>query len=129
MKISYIVAGLVLALGIGYGVGRYQNTGKQIEEKKVVIKETETVVREIKGKDGTVIKEVITRDTSKKESDNKVKIDKNKNKIGIFGKYDLEDKTSKYGLHYERRIGDSPFYGGVLVDTEKNVGLSISMEF
>lgn len=131
-KLAYYILGIIIASGIGYGWGRYKTPAKvEIQEKQIVTKQTEVIYREIKQADGTVIKETVTKDTSIKESDksNKVTMDKVKNKLGIIGIYDFDKKEAGYGVSVERRIGDSPFFGGGFVTNTKTVGLSLSLEF
>lgn len=131
-KLAYYFLALVLVGGIGYGWGRYKTPAKvEIQEKQIVTKQTEVIYREIKQADGTVIKETVTKDTSTKESDksSKTTAEKPKNKVGALASYDFQNKETVYGVLIQRRIGDTPFFGGIYGTTNKQIGASISLEF
>lgn len=131
-KLLYYALALILVGGIGYAWGRYKTPAKiEIQEKQIVTKETEVIYREIKRADGTVIKETVTKDTSTKESDKSSKItnEKPKNKISLITSYDFDKKEIVYGGLVQRRIGDTPFFGGVYGTTNKQIGITLGLEF
>ena len=130
-NLKNILIAAVLALGIGYAFGRYKTPAKtEIVEKEKVIKQTEVIVREVKQADGTVIKETITKDTSKKENDksNKVTAAKSKYLLSATAGYNFQDRKENYGGAVQMRLGDTPFFGGVYGNTDRGVGAIISLE-
>ena len=102
----------------------------EVQEKVNVVKETEVVYREIKQADGTVIKETVTKDTAKKETDKSSKVvnEKAKNDISVLVSYDFSEKKEIYGIHYQRRLGDTPFKAGIFGVSTGVLGLSIGIE-
>lgn len=130
-QIKNIIIGVILAAGIGYAFGRYAQPARvETQEKRVVVKETEVIVREVRQSDGTVIKETITKDTSKKENDksNKKTSEKSKYLISGMAGYSFTDKKENYGAAVQMRLGGTPFFGGVYGNTDRGVGAIISLE-
>ena len=129
-NIKNILIAIILAAGIGYAFGRYKQPAKiEVQEREKIVKQTEVIVREVKQADGTIIKETITKDTSKKEND-KSKVTKNtKSKYLISGivSYDIDKKKEQFGGAVQMRLGDTPFFGGVVYNG--NIGAVISAEF
>ena len=129
-NLKNILIAIILAAGIGYAFGRYKTPAKiEIQEKERIVKQTEVIVREVKQADGTIIKETITKDTSKKEND-KSKVTKNtKSKYLISGivSYDIDKKKEQFGGAVQMRLGDTPFFGGVVYNG--NPGVTVSVEF
>lgn len=122
---------VILALGIGYAFGRYKTPQKvEIQEREKIVKQTEVIVREVKQADGTVIKETITKDTSKKENDksNKTQNAKSKYLISATAGYSFVDKKENYGAAVQMRLGDTPFFGGVYGNTQRGGGIILSIE-
>lgn len=125
----------VLALAIAFASGRYFAPVK-IQEKQVVKEvvrtEKEYVTREIKKPDGTVIKEVIVTDTvktAKEKTKEKIVTNEKPNyKASIIPKYSFKDYKISYGASVEKRLM-GPVFGGVYADTDKNLGVVISLEF
>ena len=129
-NLKNIIIAAVLALGIGYAFGRYKVPAKvEIQEKQVIVKETEVIVREVKQADGTVIRETITKDTARKENDKSNKVSNAKSKYlgSLIVSYDTEKKKEQFGGAVQMRIGDTPFFGGVIYN--KNPGVVLSLEF
>ena len=93
------------------------------------MKETEVIVREVKQADGTVIRETITKDTARKENDKSNKVSNAKSKYlgSLIVSYDTEKKKEQFGGAVQMRIGDTPFFGGVIYN--KNPGVVLSLEF
>lgn len=130
-NLKNILIAVVLALGIGYAFGRYAQPAKiEIQEKEKVVKKTETIYREIKQADGTIIKETITKDTSKKENDksNKVTAAKSKYLISATAGYNFSERKENYGGAVQMRLGDTPFFGGVYGNTDKGIGIIGTIE-
>lgn len=126
---NIIIVG-VLTLGIGYAYGRYMQPAKiETQEKQVVVKETEVVYREIKQADGTVIKETITKDTAKKETDKSNKTTAQKSKYLLSGivSYSISEKKESFGGAAQMRLGDTPFFGGV-VYKDNSIGAVVTLE-
>jgi len=142
MKIKYALIGFLIALGIGYGTGRYLQPQEVKIQYKEVIKEVEverknviTIIKEIERPDGT--KEKITKivDKSTIEKD----IEKKTNKVTTVKALKPQWKVAAlvgigisspavYGAQIERRIF-GPFFLGVWGNTNKTMGISVSMEF
>lgn len=130
-NLKNILIAAVLALAIGYAFGRHLQPAKvEQTEKRVVVKETEVIVREVRQSDGTVIKETITKDTSKKENDksNKVTNEKSKYLISGMAGYSFTDKKENYGAAVQMRLGGTPFFGGVYGNTNGQVGAILTLE-
>lgn len=129
-NIKNIIIAAVLALGIGYAFGRYKQPAKVItNEKQVIVKETETIVREVKQADGTIIKETITKDTSKQENNKSNKTSNAKSKYLITGiaSYNTTDRKPEYGGAVQLRLGDTPIFGGVIYQGNK-FGVTATIE-
>lgn len=138
MDWKYIVASLVAVLLIGYSIGRYVNPPKEItkvevQEREVVRKDVQTIVKEITRPDGT--KETVTETTDKSVE----KKDKSIESIAIKplekqwhaslgAERNFTEEKNIYSMTIERRIFLSGF-AGVRVNTEKEVGLVLGMEF
>lgn len=130
-NIKNIIIATVLALGIGYAFGRYKTPARvEVQEKQVIVKETEVIVREVKQADGTVIRETITKDTTRKENNKSNKTSNQKSKYLISGMagYSFTDKKENYGAAVQMRLGGTPFFGGVYGNTDRGVGAIISLE-
>lgn len=128
-NLKNILIVVVLALGIGYAFGRYKVPARvEVQEKQVIVKETEVIVREVKQADGTVIRETITKDTARKENDksNKVSNEKSKYLVSVSGSYDFTERKESFGGAVQMRIGDTPFFGGVIYN--KNPGIILTLE-
>lgn len=130
-NLKNILIATVLALGIGYAFGRYKTPAKiEVQEREKIVKQTEVIVREVKQADGTIIKETITKDTSKKENDKSNKTTNAKSKYLISGMagYSFVDRKENYGGAVQMRLGDTPFFGGVYGNTERGGGVILSIE-
>lgn len=117
---------LVLLAG-AFGAGRYLTPAK-IETKEVVKTNTEYITRETTQKDGTVIKETIKKDQVSIDKSNKIENAKPNYKATLIAKADLSSGQLTYGALVEKRILLNIF-AGVYADSNKNVGISIGMEF
>ena len=127
MKSTLIkIGGVVLLLAFMFGLGRYTAPVK-IEEKQIVTKETEFITREIVKPDGTIVKETIKKDTSTKENQTIVDNKKAGFKVSVIPQYNFDTKKTTYGATVEKRIIGNIF-AGIYVDTNKSVGIVISME-
>ena len=127
---NLLLTGLIAAV-VGYAIGKFTTPTKvEVQEKVNVVKETEVVYREIKQADGTVIKETVTKDTAKKETDKSSKVvnEKAKNDISVLVSYDFSEKKEIYGIHYQRRLGDTPFKAGIFGVSTGVLGLSVGIE-
>lgn len=135
---------LLVALAVGYGLGRYLQPAEVRTETKEVVKEVEKikrdiviVEREIKNPDGTITidrrtedksEEAVTRD-KKSESESIVKAAKPDWKVDVIAQASkLEPSPESYGVHVSRRILGSVFIGAY-GDTNKKFGLSVGYEF
>lgn len=130
-NLKNILIAVILAAGIGYAFGRYKTPAKiEVQEREKIVKQTEVIVREVKQADGTIIKETITKDTSKKENDksNKTTNAKSKYLISATAGYNFQDRKENYGGAVQMRLGDTPFFGGVYGNTDRGVGAIISLE-
>lgn len=129
-NLKNIIIAVIIALGLGYAYGRYATPARvEVQEKVNVVKETEVVYREIKQADGTVIKETITKDTAKKESDKSNKTTAAKSKYLLSGivSYNTQERKESFGGAAQMRLGDTPFFGGV-VYKDNSVGATITLE-
>ena len=128
MKSTLIkIGGVVLLLAFMFGLGRYTAPAK-IEEKQIVTKETEYITREIVKPDGTVVKETIKKDTATKENQTVVDNKKAGFKVAVIPQYNFDTKQTIYGATIEKRIVGNIF-AGIYADTNKTVGVVVSMEF
>ncbi len=128
MKSTLIkIGGVVLLLALMFGLGRYTAPAK-IEEKQIVTKETEYITREIVKPDGTVVKETIKKDTATKENQSIVDNKKPEYKVSLIPQYNFDTKQTIYGASVEKRILGNVF-AGVYADSNKQIGVVISMEF
>ena len=121
------IGAVVLLVGIAFAYGRY-SAPNSVETREVIKKETEYITREIKQADGTVIKEVISRDLTEKEKDKKTVFQKPQYKVSIIPQYSFDDKKMVYGASVEKRIS-GPIFVGLYADTNKTVGISVGIEF
>lgn len=116
----------VLCIGIAFGTGRYL-TPVKVETKESVRTEVEYITRVIKAPDGTVIKEKISKNTAQKDTQSKTENKKPDYKASIIPQYNLNTNTIKYGASVEKRVL-GPIFGGIYADTDKNIGVVISLE-
>jgi hypothetical protein len=121
------IGGVVLLLAFMFGLGRYTAPVK-VEEKQIITKETEYITREIVKPDGTIVKETIKKDTATKENQTIVDNKKAGFKVAIIPQYNFGTKETIYGATVEKRILGNVF-AGVYADTNKTVGVVVSMEF
>ncbi len=121
------IGGVVLLLAFMFGLGRYTAPAK-IEEKQIVTKETEFITRETVKPDGTVVKETIKKDTATKENQTVVDNKKAGFKVSVIPQYNFDTKQTIYGATIEKRIVGNVF-AGIYADTNKTVGVVVSMEF
>lgn len=126
-KTSIKILAVIISIGIAFAWGRY-SAPKNVETKEVVKKEIEYITREVKKPDGTIIKEVIQKDLTEKAKDNKTVYEKPKYKAEIIPKYNFETKKTTYGASVSKRFS-GPIFVGVYGDTDKNVGVSLGIEF
>lgn len=140
-----VALGVLLAAGLGYAFGRYAQPAKVEIKKEVQIKEVEvtrknvvTVTREEKRPDGTVIIDTRTVDTST-EAVNRTSKEKESTVVtslkpqwrvggGVGMKYNEVKLEPVYTLGVERRIL-GPVFVGAYGRTDKEVGLTVSVEF
>lgn len=118
---------MLLALGLAFAGGRYL-TPEKVIEKQSVKTEIEYITREIRASDGTITKEVIKRDVVEKTKEKIVESSKPNYKVTLIPKYSIPKKEITYGASIEKRIL-GPIFGGIYADTEKNIGLTVSLEF
>lgn len=116
----------VISLSVAYGTGRYFSPAK-IETKETVKTETEYITRIIKQKDGTIIKEKIKKDSTDISKESKTESIKPQYKVSVFPQYNLETSKTKYGGSVEKRFLGNVFLG-VYGDTDKNVGVAVTLE-
>lgn len=115
---NYII---VLFLGVLIGSGLvYKLRPAQIET-KVVVQEKQVIKREIVRKDGTVIKEEITKDSVKQTNKVVPKLALNKVIIGL-------NQERVYNFEYQRRIA-GPWFIGASVNSERVLGINLGLEF
>jgi hypothetical protein len=116
----------IVALAVSYGTGRYLSPSK-VETKETVKTETEYITRIIKQKDGTIIKEKIKKDTKDTTKESKTESIKPQYKVSVFPQYNLETSKTKYGGSVEKRVLGNVFIG-VYGDTDKNIGVAVTLE-
>jgi hypothetical protein len=139
---SYITIGLVCLL-VGAGITRYAIPAKIEVRTQEVIKEVEvtkknviTVTEKITQKDGTVIEKTRTEDTSVESvaKDTKIKSETvttndKQWRVGVrAGKKINLNPEIIYGVSVEKKFIGSINLGGY-VTTDKEVGLSVSLDF
>lgn len=134
-NLKYLLLGGFALLAVGFSIGRYVVPNKSIEStniEKEVKREETVIVREETRPDGTKIKE--TTNTTKKETTDKkeiIKIVENAKpqwKASALAGYNLDKSAPVYGVAVDRRILGN-IYMGAWGTTDKQVGLSVSMEF
>jgi hypothetical protein len=117
----------IVALAIAFATGRFMTPEKVITQDRIKT-EVEYITREVKTPDGTVIKEVIRKDVIEKEKLKLVESKKPDYKVSLLPKYSLDTKEITYGASVEKRLA-GPIFGGIYADSQKNIGLVISLEF
>lgn len=144
-KYLKIALGVLVAAGLGYAFGRYAQPAKieikkelQVKEIEVTKKNVVVVTHEEKRPDGTVITDTRTVDTST-EATNRNSTSKESTVVtnlkpqwkvgGAAGvKYNEVRMEAVYTIGVERRIL-GPIFVGAYGRTDKEVGLSVSVEF
>ena len=114
---NYIIL-CVVSLLLGAGLA-YKLTSPRIETIEKIVERVVTI-RETVKPDGTIIKEVITKD---KEKQKQVVASLPKNKVNLS-----YTRSNVYGLEYQRRIA-GPVFIGASVNSEGVLGISIGLEF
>lgn len=114
-----------LAIGIfigGVSVWCYMPTkGAQVDKIEQQNTDKTKTVTKVKRPDGTVETKTVVVDKSTKTIS---VVDKKKNKI------DLGVSTDNiYKIHYERRIGQSDFWIGAYAQSDKQIGITLGLEF
>ena len=101
----------VALIAISYGLGRYLAPVKTVEVEKL-IKDTEhdTITRDTKRPDGTVVHEVIVVDKTKIEKDKTTIVDNKKPDWFLAGGYGVNGTA--YSIEANRRILGAVFVGG-----------------
>ena len=143
MDLKTKIIALLVAIGIGYGVGRYLQPSEVITKTEKIEVEVDkerveyrTIVRYIKRPDGTEIKEEVKEEIKEKEhsstkKEKKLKIVKNFKpqwKAQVAATLDAFNPTD-YRVGVEKRV-IGPFFAGGWVKTDfREYGISISMEF
>lgn len=142
MSKKMIVLGVLIVAVVGYAFGRYLQPPDikiktVIQEKEVIVerKNIVTVVKEVVRPDGT--KETETRTEDKSETTGKKDSSTNNNYESISSKPQWRvqgmiglnaQAKNDYGLAVERRI-IGPIFVGAYGNTQKSMGLSVSIEF
>lgn len=130
MKTKYyiiIAAGIFLA---GYLTSRYTSPERIVTVEKEVVKlqtDTKTVIKRVKSPDGTTTTEITKDHHTTKDSIKDKTFILNPDKLYRASLFTTTN-FDKYGLVVERRIAGPLFVGG-WVTTEKQVGLSVGIEF
>lgn len=129
------IASVTLLLGVALGAivaKTYFPEVKEVQTEKEIIKtDVKVVTRVVERPDGT--KETIiesTDKTVKREDKTSSKTNRKQPdyKANVIVKYSFEDKKESYGALVETRLA-GPLFLGVYGDTEKNVGVSVGLEF
>lgn len=138
-----IIAAVLVALALGYGIGRYL----QPAEIKTEVREVEKVVekikkdiviveRETKSPDGTVVidrrtedrsEEAVSRDTRKDEK-SEITAYKPQWRVSALAKAKLDAIIPQYGAHVDRRIL-GPVWLGVGAYQDGTAQVSVGWEF
>lgn len=128
-----VAIGILLAIVLGYGVGRLSAPEKLVEVEKEVIKERRdvvTVYKEVKRPDGTVEKESTTVDKSQYDSARESSKTVETRSQWLVSAIAFKD--NKYGAKVDRRIVGNIFLG-LYADVDKNrntnVGAGVTLEF
>ena len=128
-KYIYYVAGAIIVFFAGFLSARHTTPVTTIVQEKEVVKENKdnkTVVKRVKTPDGTVTTEITKEDKTSTSSD------KSNTQIVINEKYWKASITtnlnSTYGISLERRIS-GPFFVGGWINTNKEAGISVGIEF
>lgn len=126
------VIALLVALAIGYSLGRYlQPPEIRIEEREVTIHhDTVTTIREIVHVDGS--KEIVTiiDDKTKEESTTKTETSTMRPQWLVTAGFNPKCVTTGYlyEVSVSRRVL-GPIMVGVFANTDKNIGLNVGLEF
>lgn len=125
----YIIAIILIGL-LGYATGRYIQPAKvETHEIQVVKQEVRTITKEITSPDGTITKEVTNETVSEKDNSKDSKVNNVKSQWKAQALVGLDsDFKSLYGIDVEHRfIG--PVSAGAWVNTNREFGISVSLEF
>lgn len=142
MSTKYTIIIIIIVGAVAYASGRYLQPPKTITKEVQVVKEVEvvkrdvrTVIKEVSRPDGTKIRETVIEDKSK-EAKNKDQTNTSTKLVeslkpqwkvqGLVGINEISNPT--YGVGVERRI-IGPVFAGVWVNTQKQYGVSVSLEF
>lgn len=139
-----VIAIAILVVGAaGYLGGRYLQPAKvevkveeRVKEVEVVKHDVRTVIREIERPDGTKEKETIIEDKTEEERNRESEketskiVTNNKPQWKVGGQLTPKQGIAGplYGLSVERRVL-GPVFAGAFANTDKVVGLSVSVEF
>lgn len=131
---KYWIIAIIIGCVGSYGLGRYLQPAKEI----TVVKEVEVIKRDVKVVERTITRPDGTTETEKTFEDKTSSEKKNENlsmvenlkpqwKVqGLVGLNDISRPT--YGVGIERRVWANVF-AGAYVNTERQFGLTVSMEF
>jgi len=125
-----ILIAIVVAAGLGYGLGRYLTPPKiQTKEVQTIKRDVVVVEKKIIQKDGTTIVETITTDKSKTETSKSTKTDSRSNYLITAGANLRGDRTEPiYDLSIQKRFIGPVFIGGRMNTlSELSVNLTIEL--
>lgn len=135
---AILLASFVL-LAVGFLGGRYlappkEITKVEVEEREVIRKDIQTVIKEVVRPDGTKETTTTTTDNSTEKKDRKFEsvVQKQAEKQWLISagatRASLTDQQTTYQLMLQRRVL-GPAFAGLSVSTDKQLGLILSAEF
>lgn len=121
-NIKLVLIGVLVSLGVGVAVGYklFHQPPKTIVDVKTV-HDTKVIERVIKGKDGTVVTEVI-RET-KTETIEKTKPVIPNIRVGLMGGYDFKERKADYGLVLTKPINQKLEVSGYFKPNNQEIGV------
>lgn len=131
MNLKNILVTIFVTAALSAAVTRYYfpKTVVKVEEKQVIKKDIRTVIREVKGKDGTTVTETEIIDNSTERRDKTREVFARKDWV-LSTSYGLREfkQEAVYGLQVQRRI-IGPFYLGASATADKVYSFTLGMEF
>jgi len=130
MILGTLAVGLLIGFGLGSQLFPKVKTETVEVQKDVIKKDIRTIVKEVIRKDGTIEKETVIVDNSKesKEIKNTTRVSKSDWHVAASAAKSLSLETMTYTVSAERRILGDVFVG-MNVNSEKQVGLTVGLEF
>jgi hypothetical protein len=127
---KHIVALTLTVAVLGYATGRYLQPAEiQIKEREVIKRDVVIVERKITKPDGTIVEEKTTSDKSKIENEKQSKTTNRANYlISANVSTDFKTEHPMYAVSISKRFV-GPLFVGATVNTKKELGLLLTLEF